>query len=213
MSNKISDVLLKIKAIFLSPNEPFTWASGIKSPIYCDSRIILSYPEERSQIERSIASAINENFPEREILAGTSTAGIAHAAYVSDILNLPMVYVRGSEKDHGRKNLIEGKISKDQKVVVIEDLISTGSSAVNVVKNLRNVDANVLGVISIFSYNMNISSDNFKKNYVKNVSLSTFDELLEVAVLKKIISVSDVEKLIKFRENPHDFGWFDLNPV
>jgi orotate phosphoribosyltransferase len=202
IAKEIANILLKIKAVFLRPNEPFTWASGIKSPIYCDNRLIISFPEERKKIENSLADLISRNFPDCEVIAGTGTAGIPHAAYVSWIMNLPMIYVRGSEKDHGRKNLMEGNIEPNQKTVVIEDLISTGGSVISAVRALRNFGANVLGTVSIFTYNMESGMRNLKSNNIKNISLVTFDELLETALENKFITEEDFQKLLIFRKNP-----------
>jgi orotate phosphoribosyltransferase len=203
ISREIASILLKIKAVFLRPDELFVWASGIESPIYCDNRLILSYPEERKKIELELAKLIINNISDYKIIAGTSTAGIPHAAYISEILNLPMIYVRGSEKDHGRKNNIEGRVSPGDNIIVIEDLISTGNSAIKVANILRDSGANVLGIVSIFNYNIKFGFENFKKNNLKILSLTNFDILLEVAIEKKIINIPDVKKLEKFK--------FDLN--
>ena len=207
LEETIAKDLLSIEAIFLKPEDPFTWASGIKSPIYCDNRLTLSYPEVRTRVENGLAEIIKENYPEVEILMGTSTAGIAHAAITADILGLPMGYVRGSSKDHGRKNQIEGKISKGQKVVVIEDLISTGGSVIDVVNVLREAGAEVLGIASIFTYNMEKSKIRLEEAKVKNVSLSNFDTMVEVAAGEDYIKQEDKEKLIAFRNNPSDESW------
>ncbi len=207
LEETIAKDLLSIEAIFLKPEDPFTWASGIKSPIYCDNRLTLSYPEVRTRVENGLAEIIKENYPEAEVLMGTSTAGIAHAAITADILGLPMGYVRGSSKDHGRKNQIEGKISKGQKVVVIEDLISTGGSVIDVVNVLREAGAEVLGIASIFTYNMEKSKIRLEEAKVKNMSLSNFDTMIEVAAEEEYIKQEDKEKLITFRNNPSDESW------
>ena len=207
LEKEIAKELLSIGAIFLRPDEPFIWASGIKSPIYCDNRLTLSFPSVRTKIENGLASLINENYPEAEILMGTSTAGIAHAAITADILNIPMGYVRGSSKDHGRKNQIEGKLEKGQKVVVIEDLISTGGSVIDVVNVLRDAGAQVLGITNIFTYNMEKSKKKLEEAKVRNISLSNFDIIVEVAVEEGYIKPEDKEKLIAFRNNPNDESW------
>ena len=207
LEKEIAKDLLSIEAIFLKPDDPFTWASGIKSPIYCDNRLILTAPEVRIKVENGLAEIIKENYLDVEALMGTSTAGIAHAAITADILNLPMGYVRGSSKDHGRKNQIEGKLKKGQKVVVIEDLISTGGSVIDVVNVLRNAGAEVLGIASIFTYNMIKSKENLENANVKNISLSNFDIMVEVAAEEGYIKQEDKEKLIAFRNNPSDESW------
>ena len=207
IEKEISKQLLSIGAIFLRPEEPFTWASGIKSPIYCDNRLTLTAPIVRNNIEEGLAGLIEENFPGAEVLMGTSTAGIAHAAITADILGLPMGYVRGSSKDHGRKNQIEGRLVKGQKVVVVEDLISTGGSVIDVVNVLREAGAIVLGIVSIFTYNMEKSKKALEETNVKNISLSNFDVMVEVAVQNGYIKESDKERLIKFRNNPSDESW------
>lgn len=199
--------LLSVSAVFLRPDEPFTWASGIKSPIYCDNRLTLSYPEVRNRLENNIAKTVKENFPQCEVLMGTSTAGIAHAAIAGHILGMPMGYVRSGAKDHGRTNQIEGRLEKGQKVVVIEDLISTGGSAIEVVEALRAYGADVLGVVSIFTYNMKLGLERLQNADVKNISLSNFDVLIEVAAEEGYIKSSDIERLIKFRNNPKDESW------
>ncbi|MDR1364182.1 MAG: orotate phosphoribosyltransferase [Oscillospiraceae bacterium] len=209
-SEEISKILLEIKSIFLRPDKPFIWASGIKSPIYCDNRLILSYPEIRSKIEAAFAELINKNFPECEVVAGTSTAGIPHAAYVSEILNLPMIYVRNTEKFHGRKNIIEGKIEPGQNVVVIEDLISTGGSSIKVAKILKKANMEVLGVVSIFNYNMKNSIQNFKTNEIKFVSLTTLDILLKVAIEQNFINDLGFRKLKIFQDNPENSKWIEI---
>ena len=207
LSKKIAKGLLEIEAVFLKPDDPFTWASGIKSPIYCDNRLTLTAPKVRDEVENGLAEIIKENYPEVEVLMGTSTAGIAHAAITADIMDLPMGYVRGSNKDHGRKNQIEGKLEKGQKVVVVEDLISTGGSVIDVVNALRENGAEVLGIASIFTYNMQKSIDRLEEANVKNVSLSNFDVLVDVAAEEGYIKKEDVQKLIKFRNNPSDETW------
>lgn len=199
--------LLSVSAVFLRPDEPFTWASGIKSPIYCDNRLTLSYPEVRNRLENNIAKTVKENFPQCEVLMGTSTAGIAHAAIAGHILGMPMGYVRSGAKDHGRTNQIEGRLEKGQKVVVIEDLISTGGSVIEVVEALRAYGADVLGVVSIFTYNMELGLERLQNADVKNISLSNFDVLIEVAAKEGYIKNSDIERLIKFRNDPKDESW------
>ena len=207
LEKEIAKDLLSIEAIFLKPDDPFTWASGIKSPIYCDNRLTLTAPEVRTRVENGLAEIIKEYYPEAEVLMGTSTAGIAHAAITADILNLPMGYVRGSSKDHGRKNQIEGKLVPGQKVVVIEDLISTGGSVIDVVNVLREAGAEVLGIASIFTYNMTKSTENLANANVKNVSLSNFDVMVEVAAEEGYIKEDDKQRLIAFRNNPSDESW------
>lgn len=204
---KIAKHLLDIGAVFLKPNDPFTWASGIKSPIYCDNRLTLSFPEVRTDVEEGLSELIDEHFPDCEAIFGTSTAGIAHAAIVSDIMQLPMGYVRGSAKDHGRTNQIEGKAEKGQKVVVVEDLISTAGSCVDVVKVLREAGCEVLGIVSIFTYGMQKGIDRLKENDIVNVSLSNLDALVEVAATNGFIEKNDIEKILKFRANPSDESW------
>lgn len=199
--------LLSIKAVFLKPDDPFTWASGIKSPIYCDNRLVLSYPEVRSLVEHAIADKVKELYPEAEALEGTSTAGIAHAAIAADILGLPMGYVRGSAKDHGRKNQIEGRLEKGEKVVVIEDLISTGGSVLDCVEPLREAGAEVLGIVSIFTYGMKKGIDRLSAANVVNTSLCDLDTLVKVAVEENYIKPEDEAKLLKFRDNPSDESW------
>ncbi len=210
MQKDIAKLLLKIKAVFLRPEEPFIWASGIKSPIYCDNRLILSYPKERKEVEEGLATLIRDHYPESELVVGTSTAGIPHAAYVSNILDLPMAYVRGSVKDHGRSNRIEGKVSAGQKVVVIEDLISTAGSVIDVVKALREAGAFVLGIASIFTYGMQKGFDRLAKAEVKNVSLTTFETLIKAAAEEGYITERDVIRLEAFQKNPSDEGWMRL---
>lgn len=204
---KIAKDLLKIQAVFLRPDEPFTWASGIKSPIYCDNRLTLTAPEVRDQVENGLMEVIRREYPYVEVLMGTSTAGIAHAAIVAHMMHLPMGYVRGGNKDHGRQNRIEGKLEKGQKVVVVEDLISTGGSVIDVVEALREAGAEVLGIASIFTYGMQKGLDRLAAAGVKNVSLSNFDVLVQVAAEKGYIRPEQVERLIRFRNNPSDESW------
>lgn len=207
MKTEIAKGLLSIEAVFLRPEEPFTWASGIKSPIYCDNRLTLTAPEVRTKVEESLVATIKEHFPECEVVMGTSTAGIAHAAIVGHLMNIPMGYVRGSAKDHGRTNQIEGKLLPGQKVVVVEDLISTGGSAVETVEVLRAAGAEVLGIASIFTYGMKKGLDRFAEHNVKNVSLCDLDALVEVAADTGYIKAEDKERILKFRDNPSDEGW------
>ena len=207
MKRKIATDLLKIKAVFLRPDEPFTWASGIKSPIYCDNRLTLSDPEVRMDVESGLAELIRQNYPEAEVLMGTSTAGIAHAAITAHLMGLPMGYVRGGAKDHGRQNQIEGKLLPGQKVVVVEDLISTGGSVLEVVNVLREAGAEVLGIASIFTYGMQKSVDRLAAANVKNVSLTDFDTIVEVAAEQKYIAPEDPARLIAFRNCPQDESW------
>ena len=204
---KIAKDLLKIKAVFLRPDEPFIWASGIKSPIYCDNRLTLTAPEVRDDVENGLAQIIKTQYPEAEVLMGTSTAGIAHAAITGHILNMPMGYVRAGAKDHGRNNQIEGKLEKGQKVVVIEDLISTGGSVIEVVNVLREHGAEVLGIASIFTYGMKKGLDRMKEANVKNISLSNFDTLVEIAAEEGYIKKEDISRLMEFRANPSDESW------
>ena len=207
MKKTIAEDLLKIKAVFLRPNEPFTWASGIKSPIYCDNRLTLSDTQVRNDVENGLAQLIKEHYPQAELLMGTSTAGIAHAAITATILDLPMGYVRSGAKDHGRGNQIEGKLLPGQKVVVVEDLISTGGSCIEVVNVLREAGADVLGIVSIFTYGMKKGLERLAAAEVKNVSLCDLDTLIEVAADKAYIAPEDQERLIKFRNNPSDESW------
>ena len=209
IAEKVAGELLKIKAVFLSPSKPFTWASGIKSPIYCDNRLILTAPSARKVVEEAIAETVKEKFPEVEVLMGTSTAGIAHAAIAAWILDKPMGYVRGGNKDHGRGNRIEGKLEKGQKVVVIEDLISTAGSCIEVVEALREAGADVLGVVSIFTYGMKKGVDRLKDANVVNYSLSNFDTLCSVAVKENYITPAEEVKLKKFMANPSDESWIE----
>ncbi len=203
----VARALLSIKAVFLSPDDPFTWASGIKSPIYCDNRLTLSYPEVRTLIDEAIAAKVAALYPEAQMLMGTSTAGIAHAAIAADRLGLPMGYVRGSAKDHGRKNQIEGHLEAGEKVVVIEDLISTGGSVLDCVNPLREAGADVLGVVSIFTYGMQKGLDRLAAADVVNTSLSNLDVLVKVAVEEGYIKEADEERLLAFRDNPSDESW------
>ena len=203
----IASVLLKIGAVFLRPDKPFTWASGIKSPIYCDNRLILSWPEERHTVEHALAALIKDNWPQCELVIGTSTAGIGHAALSSAILGLPMGYVRASAKDHGRENRIEGRALPGQKTVVVEDLISTAGSVCQVVEILREESVNVIGVASIFTYDMKKGLDRLAQTGVKNISLTNLDALLEVAADEGYISADDIARIKKFRDNPSDESW------
>ena len=207
MEKRIAGALLSIGAVFLRPEEPFTWASGIKSPIYCDNRLTLTAPEVRDQVENGLMETIRREYPDVEVLMGTSTAGIAHAAIVAHMMHLPMGYVRGGNKNHGRQNRIEGKLEKGQKVVVVEDLISTGGSVIEVVDALREAGAEVLGIASIFTYGMQKGLDRLAAAGVKNVSLANFDVLAEVAAEKGYIRPEQVERLIRFRNNPGDESW------
>lgn len=207
MEKKIAKDLLSIGAVFLRPENPFTWASGIKSPIYCDNRLTLSAPEVRNHVEEGLAQVVREKFPEAEVLMGTSTAGIAHAAITATILGLPMGYVRSGAKDHGRGNRIEGRLEKGQKVVVIEDLISTGGSCIEVVEALREAGAEVLGVASIFTYGMQKGLKRLTEAEVVNYSLSNLDALVEVAADEGYIKPEDKARLLKFRDNPSDESW------
>ncbi|MDQ0217144.1 orotate phosphoribosyltransferase [Peribacillus cavernae] len=207
MKYSIAEHLLKIEAVHLQPNNPFTWASGIQSPIYCDNRLTLSYPKIRREIASGLQSLINEHFPEVEVIAGTATAGIPHAAWVSDLLNLPMCYVRSKPKGHGKGNQIEGKALPGQKVVVVEDLISTGGSVIEAVKALRENGCNVLGVVSIFSYELKKGKEQLDSEGILTYSLSDYTTLIEVAKKHGYIKESDVEKLNRWRENPADTSW------
>ena len=207
MKKLIAKDLLKIKAVFFRPDEPFTWASGIKSPVYCDNRLTLTSVDVRCDVENGLATLIKENYKDVEVLMGTSTAGIAHAAIVGHILNLPMGYVRSGAKDHGRQNQIEGRLEKGQKVVVVEDLISTGGSVIEVVNVLREAGAEVLGVVSIFTYGMKKGLERLEQACVKNVSLTDFDVIAQVAAEEGYIKQEDIQKLIAFRNNPSDESW------
>lgn len=207
IENLIAKDLLSISAVFFRPNQPFTWASGIKSPVYCDNRLTLTSPKVRNDVENALAETIKKEYPDAEVLMGTSTAGIAHAAITAHILDMPMGYVRSGAKDHGRGNQIEGKLEKGQKVVVVEDLISTGGSVIEVVNVLREAGAEVLGVVSIFTYGMQKGLDRLKEADVKNVSLTNFDVIAKVAAEENYIEEKDIERLIKFRNNPSDESW------
>lgn len=203
----IAEDLLKIQAVFFRPEEPFTWTSGIKSPVYCDNRLTLTAPEVRTHVENALAEVVRENYPDAEVLMGTSTAGIAHAAITAHILGMPMGYVRSGNKDHGRQNRIEGKLLPGQKVVIIEDLISTGGSVIEVADALREAGAVVLGIASIFTYGMQKGLDRLKEAELKNISLTDFDHIAEVAAKNGYIKPEDIERLIKFRNNPSDESW------
>ncbi len=207
LKERIAKDLLSIKAVFFRPEEPFIWASGIKSPVYCDNRLTLTAPAVRNDVENGLAQLIRENYPEAEVLMGTSTAGIAHAAIVGHLMDLPMGYVRSGNKDHGRQNRIEGRLEPGQKVVVVEDLISTGGSVIEVVEALREAGADVLGVVSIFTYGMQRGLDRLAEAKVKNVSLTDFDHIASVAAQEGYIKPEDVERLIAFRNNPSDESW------
>lgn len=207
MEKLIAKDLLSIQAVFFRPEEPFTWASGIKSPVYTDNRLTLTAPEVRTHVEEGLAELIRQNYPDVEVLMGTSTAGIAHAAIVGHIMNLPMGYVRSGSKDHGRQNQIEGKLLPGQKVVVVEDLISTGGSCIEVVNVLREAGAEVLGIVSIFTYGMQKGLDRLAAANVKNVSLTNFDVIARVAADEGYIRPEDVKRLIAFRNNPSDESW------
>ena len=206
-SERIARDLLSIRAVFLRPEEPFTWASGIKSPIYCDNRLTLTAPAVRTDVETGLTELIRENYPEVQVLMGTSTAGIAHAAIVGHMMGLPMGYVRSGAKDHGRQNQIEGRLEPGQKVVVVEDLISTGGSVIDVVNVLREAGAEVLGIISIFTYGMRKSVERLAAAEVKNVSLTNFDSIVKAAAEEGYIRSADVNRLLAFRDNPSDESW------
>lgn len=208
-SELIAKDLLKIKAVFFRPNEPFIWASGIKSPIYCDNRLTLTDVAVRTDVENGLAELVKEEYPEAEVLMGTSTAGIAHAAITAQILGMPMGYVRTGSKDHGRKNQIEGKLEKGQKVVVVEDLISTAGSCVDVVNVLREAGAEVLGIVSIVTYGMQKATDRLQANNVKNVSLTDFDTIAKAAAEEGYIEPADIDRVIAFRNNPSDESWMN----
>jgi len=207
ISVQVAKALLSVKAVFFRPDEPFTWASGIKSPVYCDNRLTLTAPEARLIVENGLAETIRREYPEAEVLMGTSTAGIAHAAITAHIMGLPMGYVRSGAKDHGRQNRIEGKLEKGQKTVVIEDLISTGGSVIDTVEALREAGADVLGVASIFTYGMQKGLDRLAAANVKNVSLTNFDVIAEIAAEEGYIGKDDVKRLIASRNNPSDESW------
>lgn len=207
LQRKIAKDLLDIQAVFFSPDKPFTWASGIKSPVYCDNRLTLTAPAVRCDVENGLAALIREHYPEVEVLMGTSTAGIAHAAITAHLMGLPMGYVRSGAKDHGRQNQIEGRLEKGQKVVVVEDLISTGGSVLEVVEVLREAGAQVLGIVSIFTYGMKKGLERLAAANVKNVSLTNFDVIAEVAAECGYIKTEDIARLIAFRNNPQDESW------
>ena len=207
----IAKGLLSIRAVFLRPEDPFTWASGIRSPIYCDNRLILSHPAIRSQVEQGLADTVQREYPGCQLVAGTSTAGIAHAALVADILGLPMCYVRGSAKDHGRGNQIEGRAEPGQKVVVIEDLISTGGSVLDVVQTLRDTGCEVLGIASIFTYGLQAGLDRLAEKEVRNVSLCDYDTLICLAADEGYVRAEDLPKLHAFRQNPRDPAWMQAD--
>ena len=207
MEKKIAKDLLSIRAVFFRPEEPFTWASGIKSPVYCDNRLTLTSPEVRTHVEEGLAELVKKYYPECEVLMGTSTAGIAHAAITGHILGLPMGYVRSGAKDHGRQNQIEGRLEAGQKVVVVEDLISTGGSVIEVVNVLREAGAEVLGIVSIFTYGMQKGITRLAEANVKNISLTNFDVIAEVAAEEGYIQPADIARLIAFRNNPSDESW------
>ena len=207
MEKKIAKGLLSIGAVFLRPDDPFTWASGIKSPIYCDNRLTLTAPAVRTEVENGLCQLIREHFPGCEVLMGTSTAGIAHAAICGHILGLPMGYVRSGNKDHGRGNRIEGKLEAGQKVVVVEDLISTAGSCIEVVEALREAGADVMGIVSIFTYGMQKGLDRLAAAHTVNYSLSNFDAVCEVAAEEGYIKPEDIARLKAFRANPSDDSW------
>lgn len=207
LNQLIAEHLLEIKAVFLQPNEPFTWASGIKSPIYCDNRLTLSYPAVRNEIAEGLKGLIEQNFPDAELIAGTATAGIPHAAWVSDKLGAPMCYVRSKAKEHGKGNQIEGRALPGQKVVVVEDLISTGGSVITAVDALRKAGCDVLGVVSIFTYELEKGKEKFAEAGITNFSLSDYSTLIKVANEKGYITAAELEKLKKWRENPEDSAW------
>ena len=206
-ARRIAEDLLSIRAVFFRPDEPFTWASGIKSPVYCDNRLILTAPDVRTEVETALMQTIRREYPDAEVLMGTSTAGIAHAAITAQMMGLPMGYVRSSSKDHGRHNQIEGQLEKGQKVVVVEDLISTGGSVLEVVNVLREAGAEVLGIVSIFTYGMKKGLERLAAAKVKNVSLTNFDVIAQVAAEQKYIKPEDVARLLQFRNDPSDESW------
>ncbi len=206
-ARRIAEDLLSIRAVFFRPDEPFTWASGIKSPVYCDNRLILTVPDVRTEVETALMQTIRREYPDAEVLMGTSTAGIAHAAITAQMMGLPMGYVRSSSKDHGRQNQIEGRLEKGQKVVVVEDLISTGGSVLEVVNVLREAGAEVLGIVSIFTYGMKKGLERLAAAKVRNVSLTNFDVIAQVAAEQKYIKPEDVARLLQFRNDPSDESW------
>ena len=207
IAQAIAKDLLKVKAVFFRPEEPFTWASGIKSPVYCDNRLTLTAPEVRTDVENALAETIRREYPDAEVLMGTSTAGIAHAAITGHLLNLPMGYVRSGSKDHGRQNQIEGRLEKGQKVVVVEDLISTAGSALEVVSVLREAGAQVLGIVSIFTYGMKKGLDRLAAADVRNISLTNFDVIAQAAADEGYIKPEDIARILAFRDNPSDESW------
>ena len=209
----IAKTLLDIKAVFLSPKQPFTWASGIKSPIYCDNRLVNSFPKARTIVANALVDLIKEKYPDANCIVGTSTAGISHAAIIAHIMNLPMAYVRNKVKDHGRAKYVEGQIPSGAKVVVIEDLMSTGKSSIEVVEILRRENVNVLGIASIFTYNLELCSSNLKQNNITNFSLSNFNVLSNLALKNNIIDNQDYENLLKFQQNPKDESWIKTKSV
>ena len=206
-ARRIAEDLLLIRAVFFRPDEPFTWASGIKSPVYCDNRLILTAPDVRTEVETALMQTIRREYPDAEVLMGTSTAGIAHAAITAQMMGLPMGYVRSSSKDHGRQNQIEGRLEKGQKVVVVEDLISSGGSVLEVVNVLREAGAEVLGIVSIFTYGMKKGLERLAAAKVRNVSLTNFDVIAQVAAEQKYIKPEDVARLLQFRNDPSDESW------
>ena len=210
-ARRIAEDLLSIRAVFFRPDEPFTWASGIKSPVYCDNRLILTAPDVRTEVETALMQTIRREYPDAEVLMGTSTAGIAHAAITAQMMGLPMGYVRSSSKDHGRQNQIEGRLEKGQKVVVVEDLISTGGSVLEVVNVLREAGAEVLGIVSIFTYGMKKGLERLAAANVRNVSLTNFDVIAQVAAEQKYIKPEDVARLLQFRNDPSDESWIGGN--
>ncbi|MGG4488861.1 orotate phosphoribosyltransferase [Metabacillus idriensis] len=210
MKHQIARQLLKIEAVFLSPNEPFTWSSGLKSPIYCDNRLTLSYPEVRKAIAEGLTKLIREEYPQAEMIAGTATAGIPHAAWVSDLLNLPMCYVRSKPKGHGKGNQIEGKVHEGQKVVVVEDLISTGGSVITAVQALREAGCEVIGVVSIFTYELQKGAEMLAEAGIHAVSLTDYSSLIDAALNNGSIEKEDLEKLKKWRENPANEAWMTV---
>ena len=207
IKKQIARDLLSIRAVFFRPDEPFTWASGIHSPVYCDNRLILTAPQVRSRVEHAIADTVSREYPDVQVLMGTATAGIAHAAIAAHMLGLPMGYVRSGAKDHGRKNQIEGRLEPGQKVVVIEDLISTGGSVLEVVEVLRQAGAEVLGVVSIFTYGMKTGLDRMNAASVKNISLTDFDTVAEIAASEGYIAPEAVKRRLAFRDDPSDESW------
>lgn len=211
VKEQIARELLKVKAVFLRPDEPFTWASGIKSPIYCDNRLTLSFPDARSAIEQALCDLISSKYPDADALFGTATAGIPHAAIAAHLLKKPMGYVRSGAKDHGRQNRIEGRLEKGWRVVVVEDLISTGGSVLDIVEALRSEGAEVMGIVSIFTYNMQKSIERLAAANVQNTSLTDFDTVTRIAAQMGYIRPEDCERLIRFRDNPQDESWIGEN--